>query len=119
MDVNTNIQPRDIIDRIRESFYGSEHVYTQGSCYQLFLILKEIFPRAAAWSNGEHVITFIETKFYDISGQVIDHSGYKPIKLNDIAIKTKFDFWNCGLECPTCDDMICYSGLKISATYTG
>lgn len=116
MNVNTHLTPLAIIYVIRESFYGSEHVYTQGSCYQFYEILKLIFPGAQAYSNGEHVITRIDNIFYDIEGMT-NPDGYEPVKLNDPTRKTKFDFWNCGLECPSCDEIVCYSGLKTSAKW--
>ena len=58
------------IQTIRESFIGSEIVYTQGSCYKFYLILKEAFPQAKAYYNSDHVITEIDGKFYDITGEV-------------------------------------------------
>lgn len=34
------------IAKIRDSFIGSQQVYTEGSCYHFYLILKEVFPTA-------------------------------------------------------------------------
>ena len=58
------------IETIRTSFIGSETVYTQGSCYQFYKILKSVFPQANAYYDSNHVITEIEGNFYDITGQV-------------------------------------------------
>lgn len=58
------------IKTIRESFVGAETVYTTGSCYQFYKILKLIFPQANAYYNSDHVITEIDGRFYDISGAV-------------------------------------------------
>lgn len=60
----------DIIKVIRDSFIGSETVYTRGSCYKFYKILKEIFPEAEAYYNSDHVITKISDKYYDITGEV-------------------------------------------------
>lgn len=58
------------ISRIRDSFVGSQQVYSEGSCYHFYLILKEVFPEAEAWYDEDHVITKIDDKFYDITGEV-------------------------------------------------
>lgn len=58
------------ITLIRESFVGAETVYTTGSCYQLYRILKFVFPQANAYYNSDHVITEINGRYYDITGEV-------------------------------------------------
>ena len=60
----------DVITAIRESFVGADTVYTHGSCYQLYKILKAIYPQAKAYYDSDHVITYIDGNFYDITGQV-------------------------------------------------
>lgn len=55
---------------IRESFIGADKVYTLGSCYQFYRILKFIFPNANAYYNSDHVITEINGKYYDITDEV-------------------------------------------------
>ncbi len=59
-----------VIRAIRNSFIGSEIVYTKGSCYQFYLILREVFPQAEAFYDEDHLITKIENKYYDITGEV-------------------------------------------------
>ena len=58
------------ISRVRDSFVGSQQVYTEGSCYHFYLILKEVFPDAEAYFDADHIITKIDDKFYDITGEV-------------------------------------------------
>jgi len=58
------------ISTIRDSFIGSQQVYTEGSCYHFYLILKEVFPNAECWYDQDHVLTKIDGKFYDITGEV-------------------------------------------------
>jgi hypothetical protein len=58
------------IKAIRESVRGAELIYTHGSCYQFYLILKSIIPEAKAYYNSDHVITKIGERFYDITGEV-------------------------------------------------
>jgi hypothetical protein len=58
------------IATIRDSFIGSQQVYTEGSCYHFYLILKEAFPQSECWYDLDHVLTKIDGKFYDITGEV-------------------------------------------------
>lgn len=58
------------IEKIRESFVGAETVYTTGSCYRLYKILEFVFPQANAYYNSDHVITEINGRYYDITGEV-------------------------------------------------
>lgn len=104
------MRPLDYIYLIADSFHGAEHVYTMGSCYKFYEILKAVFPEAEAYSDDEHVITKIDNGFYDITGP-IDPKGYTPVISHAHYKLWKFDFWSCGLECPSCDEMVCYSGL--------
>lgn len=66
------INPLEFIRSIRESFYGAKTVYTNGSCYQFYLILKGIYPDAEPYYDDlvGHVYTKIEDKFYDIYGEL-------------------------------------------------
>ena len=66
------------ISSIRDSFEGAEIVYTKGSCYQFYKILKGIFPAAEAYYDMNHVITKIGDCFYDITGKV-DVGGHFPM----------------------------------------
>ena len=58
------------IAKVRDSFIGSQQVYTEGSCYHFYLILKEVFPEAECWFDEDHVVTKIDGKFYDITGEI-------------------------------------------------
>jgi len=63
-------QVESFISTVRDSFVGSQQVYTEGSCYHFYLILKEVFPEAQAYYDEDHIITKINGKFYDITGEV-------------------------------------------------
>lgn len=41
-----------------------------GGCFPVYLTLAFVFPEAEAWYDGDHVITKIGDKFYDIRGEV-------------------------------------------------
>lgn len=60
----------EFISTIRDSFIGSQQVYTEGSCYHFYLILKQVFPNAEAYYDLDHVITKISDKYYDITGEI-------------------------------------------------
>ena len=57
------------IETVRSSFGGSIAVYTTGNCYQFYEILKEVFPDAEAFYDGNHVWTRIGHKYFDIRGE--------------------------------------------------
>lgn len=59
------------ISIMRDSFIGSQQVYTEGSCFHFYRILKEVFPRAEPFYNNGHVITYIDGSYYDITGEVL------------------------------------------------
>lgn len=59
----------DFISTVRNSFIGADVVYTKGSCYQFYRILKKVFPQANAYYNSDHVITEIDGRYYDINGE--------------------------------------------------
>jgi len=54
-----------------------------GSCFRLYLLLKEVWPNAEPWCNIDHVITEIDGLFYDIRGEV-SADGY--FKMKDDAL---------------------------------
>ena len=82
------------ISRLRDSFVGSQQVYTQGSCYHLYLILKEVFPEALPYYDGDHVITKIGDRYYDITGEVSCSSGMLlKDTLASYALKAPFNIY--------------------------
>lgn len=77
--MQTEIEPVQLITAIRESFIGAEQVYMNGSCVLFFRILKTVYPAALPyWSaTHKHMITHLDGKFYDITGEVEHESSYK------------------------------------------
>jgi len=73
--------PQEVCGTIRVSFQDAGFVYTNGSCFAFYQILKTIFPQARAWSNLDHVWTEIDGKWYDIHG--IRKEGSKGISPMD------------------------------------
>lgn len=64
-----------LIKAVRESFPDAAIVYRYGACYGLYRILKEVFPVAVAFRDGDdsHIVTMIGDRFYDIKGEVLDY----------------------------------------------
>lgn len=78
------IDVESFISKIRDSFIGSQQVYTEGSCYHFYLILKEVFSDAVAYWDGGHIISKIGDKYYDITGEVAkpnDSSEFKQVPI--------------------------------------
>ena len=69
----------EFITTIRASFGASIATYTHGNCYQLYEILKVVFPNSEPFSDGcGHVYTKIDDNFYDIRGKS-NYTGFLPI----------------------------------------
>jgi hypothetical protein len=59
------------IARVRQISPLMVKICTQGSCYRFYLLLKEVFPDAEAFYDMYfHVITRIDGRYFDISGEV-------------------------------------------------
>jgi hypothetical protein len=82
------------ISTIRESFIGSEIVYTRGSCYYFFSILSAVFDTAECYYDLDHIISKIENKYYDITGEVTlgRHLPFTPTK-DDVWIKEPYNIF--------------------------
>ncbi len=55
---------------LRDAFPGSEEVFTRGSCFRLYRMLRVICPDAECWYDMDHAITRIGGRWYDITGEV-------------------------------------------------
>lgn len=89
------MQIEEYISTIRNSFSGSVKVYTEGSCYQFYKILKIAFPQAEAYYNSDHVITKIGNRFYDITGEVqkINHLEMDEHYPNSTVKDCRYNNW--------------------------
>lgn len=70
-------QVLNLISLIRKSHPDMVNIFTRGSCLNFFLILHSIYPEAEPYYNIDHIITKIDNKYYDITGQV-NPKGYYP-----------------------------------------
>jgi hypothetical protein len=88
-------EPNALIQTIRDSFIGSQQVYTEGSCYHLYLILKTVFPDALPYYDGYHVVTKIGDKYYDITGEVGKDSSMSLLETApQYQLKAPFNIYN-------------------------
>lgn len=81
------------ISVVSDSFIGSQQVYTEGSCYHFYLILKEVFPDAEPYYDEDHIITKINDKFYDITGEVNKSTGRKYDRIPSYSLKAPYNIY--------------------------
>lgn len=65
------ITPNDLLTAMRKNIKQADVMFTQGKCYQLYLMLSDLYPQAVAWYEpvDGHVFTEIDGKYYDINGE--------------------------------------------------
>lgn len=87
----------EFISTIRDSFIGSQQVYTEGSCYHFYLILKQVFAGAEPYYDMDHIITKIGDKYYDITGEVRrEDVSTKYERLPSYGLKKPFNIYKPG-----------------------
>lgn len=75
----------EFLKELKASYHKNEFVYTRGSCFRLYSILKTVFPQAKPFYSDldGHWITEIDEKFYDINGEInsdfVEDKQYKEI----------------------------------------
>ena len=79
-DISTSLKVLSVISRIRDSFVGASHVYTNGSCIKFAMILQEIFPDGSIFYDSNHAIFELEGEYYDINGYARKTSSHIPIE---------------------------------------
>ena len=77
--------PLKFIEILRNARPDNEHYYLNGGCWEMFRVLRGIFPQANpyhTWDSRDicgHVATEIDGKFYDIRGRIKKPSLYEPM----------------------------------------
>lgn len=104
---------------LKQSDFYIEHIFTRGSCYQLYKILKVLYRDAIPYINKideDHIVTKIGNNLYDINGIVKDENNYK---LLDEELFKEVSEWSfsknnfMGIKiCPYCDEIIYYEKNK-------
>lgn len=104
------ITPLIILNAMRATDPYIATIYTEGGCYRLHLMLKQIWPDALPVINqlGDHVGTLIDGDVYDING-IADWS-YRAMDDDDIAVAETWSFAKNSMvqigECPVCEEPI-------------
>ena len=107
------LKPITFIDTLRNSDEYIKYIYTEGGCYQFYLLLKLLYPKAIPYISidRQHVITRIDNKFYDIRGEFRKYLNYKPMTDADIEMAKDWNFRKQNLlkltECEYCGEPIC------------
>ena len=85
----------EFLKELKHSYHKNEIIYTEGSCFRLHCILKTLFPQAIPYYSGidGHWITEIDSKFYDINGEIcldyVAHKKYEKIT-NKITLASAY-----------------------------
>lgn len=79
-----NTSPKFLLSAIRDLHPDLVRQCLNGSCFKLFILLKEVYPDAVAYYDGDHVITKIGDRFWDIRGEVLKdrHIPLDPMEFN-------------------------------------
>lgn len=105
-----NCKVEEFLKTLKDSDFFIEFIFTRGSCYQLYKILKVLFPESLPYYNGEHVITLIDGQYYDINGIRDDYKSFHLMSEQEMIEAEKWSFAkNNDLyygECPVCEEPI-------------
>lgn len=85
----------EFLKELKYSYYLNEKIYTEGSCFRLYSILKTIFPQSKPLYSIKdgHWVTEIDEKFYDINGEVSPeylHSKEYDYVVNEIILESAY-----------------------------
>lgn len=96
-DKDLNIQKMfnifSILYLLRNSHWTMSEIFTNGSSYDLFTIIKTIYPEAEAYRSEKtgQIITRVADKFYDINGCVRPRF---PDKFKKLVGEVEETHWN-------------------------
>ena len=86
----------EFIQDLRDSFGGSDIVYTNGSCYKLAKLLVKLYPKAELVYHKrlDHAaVRYDNDKIYDITGEVTEYlERYRPPTKDEVRIMEDYLF---------------------------
>ena len=77
--------PEHFLRALRNSHEHMRGVYRHGGCYELFRVLRTVWPKAQPWFIDGHVYTKINNRWYDIDGQ------WKPSEAQSKRLRPLFE----------------------------
>lgn len=104
---------------LKDSDFFIEYIYTRGGCYQLYNVLKSLWPSAQPYLGVHmaHVITKIGDCYFDIHGEVkIDGDFLLLTEEEEKEVATWSFAGNNELylgHCPVCDEPITIDRTKL------
>ena len=84
------------IGLIRDSFTGSDVIYTNGSCVKFCMILKHIYPNGNILYDQNHAIFEYDGKCFDING--FADKTEQHIKIEDYGVLFSYQLMNLKYE---------------------
>lgn len=84
----------EILSRLRETHPDMARIFTEGGCFQLFLILDAIHPGAECWYDGNHVYTKLFGYWWDINGRYDEKPEYAEI-IDPEVMKRAYHWKDC------------------------
>lgn len=115
------LDPLMFLQVLRNSSIFIEHIYMNGGCYQLYKILKSVFPNAKPYISGypgcAHIATMIDGRLYDIGGEYKTFDGFEPLspEIEEEAEEWRFEAMNDLYygECENCGEPVRIDRSKI------
>ncbi len=104
------MKPSEFIEMLRDSDQYISTIYTNGACYQFFLILKKMYPSSIPMIDEikDHIVTMIDGIYYDING--VNDGEYYSLTDDDFNLVEKWSFSKKNMlkisECPVCEEPI-------------
>jgi len=90
------ITPVNLVNAMRKNIKQADVMFTQGKCFQLYLMLADLYPQAVAWYEPiqGHIFTEIDGRFYDIHGEYesLPANSYLFADEEHSALKDAFDW---------------------------
>lgn len=104
----------DLINALRESDSYIDVIYTNGSCYRFFVMVKKLYPDAIPMLNKDmnHIGILLDGKIYDINGEVKEPEDFYYMNEQEIEMVEKWGFFENNyltLSCPHCGEDVIYA----------
>ncbi|MCY1340614.1 hypothetical protein D9M68_202520 [compost metagenome] len=90
------------LSALRELHPDMAHLGLNGQCFQVYLLLKQVFPDAEPWYDSNHVITKIGDAYYDIRGEVepVSAVGAQYLRMDPLCFNRAYAWGAPSLKVP-------------------